>query len=60
MSRLEDLRARIEAREARIGVIGLVADVLSGTRKMLEDLLYRVRRMELDRRGARADEPAER
>jgi hypothetical protein len=24
----------------------LVADVISGTRKLLEDLLYRVRRME--------------
>ncbi|MEO8480713.1 MAG: glycosyltransferase family 2 protein [Acidobacteriota bacterium] len=29
-------------------LIGLVADVLSGTRKLLEDLLYRVRRMEID------------
>lgn len=30
-------------------LIGLLADVISGTRKLLEDLLYRVRRMELDR-----------
>ena len=32
----------------QILVIGLVADVISGTRKLLEDLLYRVRRMELE------------
>jgi glycosyltransferase involved in cell wall biosynthesis len=30
-------------------LIGLVADAISGTRKLLEDLLYRVRRQELDR-----------
>jgi glycosyltransferase involved in cell wall biosynthesis len=30
-------------------LIGLVADVISGARKLLEDLLYRVRRMEVDR-----------
>ena len=35
-------------------LIGLVADAISGTRKLLEDLLYRVRRQEL-RHG---DEPA--
>jgi len=29
-------------------LIGLVADVISGNRKLLEDLLYRVRRMELE------------
>ena len=34
----------------QIMLIGLLADVISGTRKLLEDLLYRVRRMELDRR----------
>lgn len=34
-------------------MIGLVADVLSATRKMLEDLLYRVRRMELESRDDR-------
>jgi len=28
-------------------MIGLLADVMSGTRKLLEDLLYRVRKMEL-------------
>jgi len=32
----------------QILVIGLLADVISGTRKLLEDLLYRVRRMELE------------
>ena len=31
----------------QVVLIGLVADVISGTRKLLEDLLYRVRRMEL-------------
>jgi hypothetical protein len=30
-------------------LIGLLADVISGTRKLLEDLLYRVRRMEIER-----------
>lgn len=34
-------------------LIGLVADVISGTRKILEDLLYRVRRMEADRASGR-------
>jgi glycosyltransferase involved in cell wall biosynthesis len=38
----------------QIGLIGLLADVISGNRKLLEDLLYRVRRMEL-RQGAPAD-----
>jgi len=28
-------------------LIGLMADVISGTRKLLEDLLYRVKSMEL-------------
>jgi hypothetical protein len=28
-------------------LIGLVADVISGNRKLIEDLLYRVRGMEL-------------
>jgi glycosyltransferase involved in cell wall biosynthesis len=31
----------------QVVLIGLVADVISGTRKLLEDVLYRVRRMEL-------------
>ena len=31
-------------------MIGLLADVISGTRKLLEDILYRVRSMELDDR----------
>ena len=30
----------------QVVMIGLVADLISGTRKLLEDLLYRVRRME--------------
>jgi glycosyltransferase involved in cell wall biosynthesis len=36
----------------QVALIGLVADVISGNRKLLEDLLYRVRRLELppDRR----------
>jgi glycosyltransferase involved in cell wall biosynthesis len=38
----------------QIALIGLVADVISGNRKLIEDLLYRVRRMEL-RQGAPAD-----
>jgi glycosyltransferase involved in cell wall biosynthesis len=38
----------------QIALIGLVADVISGNRKLLEDLLYRVRRMEL-RQSAPAD-----
>jgi glycosyltransferase involved in cell wall biosynthesis len=40
----------------QVVLIGLVADVISGTRKLLEDLLYRVRTMELERRGP--DHPA--
>jgi len=31
-----------------IALIGLVADMISGMRKLIEDLLYRVRRMELE------------
>ena len=38
----------------QIALIGLLADVISGNRKLLEDLLYRVRRMEL-RQSAPAD-----
>ncbi len=38
----------------QIALIGLLADVISGNRKLLEDLLYRVRRMEL-RQAAPAD-----
>ena len=33
----------------QIVLIGLVSDAISGTRKLLEDVLYRVRRMELDK-----------
>jgi glycosyltransferase involved in cell wall biosynthesis len=40
-------------------MIGLMADVISGNRKLLEDLLYRVRRMELDHRTPRADDERE-
>jgi len=39
----------------QVVLIGLLADVLSGTRKLLEDLLYRVRLMEL-RGSAPADD----
>ncbi|HEY7474677.1 MAG TPA: glycosyltransferase family 2 protein [Vicinamibacterales bacterium] len=43
----------------QVVLIGLVADVISGTRKLLEDLLYRVRKMELAGRDAsdRGDRP---
>jgi glycosyltransferase involved in cell wall biosynthesis len=37
----------------QVVLIGLLADVISGTRKLLEDLLYRVRRMELGERSRR-------
>jgi glycosyltransferase involved in cell wall biosynthesis len=36
-------------------VIGLLADVISGNRKLLEDLLYRVRSLEAPPRGDAAD-----
>jgi glycosyltransferase involved in cell wall biosynthesis len=39
----------------QVALIGLLADVISGNRKLLEDLLYRVRRMELDRTAGRED-----
>jgi len=42
----------------QVVLIGLVADVLSGTRKLLEDLLYRVRAMELRDRNVPAEEDA--
>ncbi len=32
----------------QVGLIGLLADVISGNRKLLEDVLYRVRRLELE------------
>ncbi len=35
----------------QIALIGLVADVISGNRKLIEDLLFRVRRMEIARTG---------
>jgi glycosyltransferase involved in cell wall biosynthesis len=43
----------------QVVLIGLLADVISGTRKLLEDLLYRVRSMELGERE-RASEDGER
>ena len=42
----------------QIVMIGLLADVISGTRKLLEDLLYRVRKMEL--RSLRDEDAADR
>ncbi len=39
----------------QVVLIGLLADVISGTRKLLEDLLYRVRAMELRDRGVPSD-----
>jgi glycosyltransferase involved in cell wall biosynthesis len=42
----------------QVVLIGLVADVLSGTRKLLEDLLYRVRVMELREVREADDVPA--
>jgi len=39
-------------------LIGLLADVISGVRKLLEDLVYRVRSLELPRRSDPADAPA--
>jgi glycosyltransferase involved in cell wall biosynthesis len=44
----------------QIVLIGLVADVISGTRKLLEDLLYRVRSMELGDRARPGREDQER
>jgi glycosyltransferase involved in cell wall biosynthesis len=39
----------------QVVLIGLLADVISGTRKLLEDLLYRVRSMELRERRRSPD-----
>jgi glycosyltransferase involved in cell wall biosynthesis len=44
----------------QVVLIGLVADLNSGTRKLLEDLLYRVRKMELRDRGVHVDPPEDR
>jgi glycosyltransferase involved in cell wall biosynthesis len=41
----------------QILVIGLLADVISGNRKLLEDLLYRVRVLELSDQPTDADRP---
>jgi hypothetical protein len=40
----------------QVVLIGLVADLISGSRKVLEDVLYRVRLLELDRRVEADDE----
>src|SRR5690606_1345127 len=44
----------------QVVLIGLLADVISGNRKLLEDLVYRVRRMELEgpRRDSRSGDGA--
>ena len=39
-------------------VIGLLADVIAGNRKLLEDLLYRVRSLELPPREPERERPA--
>jgi len=44
----------------QIALIGLVADVISGNRKLLEDILYRVRRMELEAGAAGTGDDARR
>ena len=44
----------------QVVLIGLMADVISGNRKLLEDLLYRVRRMELHESERPGDPPADR
>jgi hypothetical protein len=41
----------------QIVVIGLLADVISGNRKLLEDLLYRIRSRELEEREPQAPPP---
>jgi len=41
----------------QIALIGLLADVISGNRKLIEDLLYRVRRMELRQAGSSPADP---
>ncbi|MFB3853317.1 MAG: glycosyltransferase family 2 protein [Vicinamibacterales bacterium] len=46
----------------QVALIGLVADVISGNRKLIEDLLYRVRRIESSLQGAadpKSDRPIE-
>jgi glycosyltransferase involved in cell wall biosynthesis len=43
----------------QVVLIGLLADVLSGSRKLIEDLLYRVRLMELRTADRRPDERPE-
>ena len=43
----------------QILVIGLLADMISGNRKLLEDLLYRVRLLELTGTSESAEAPPE-
>ena len=38
-------------------LIGLVADLIGGSRKLLEDVLYRVRQLEIERPFATQEEP---
>ena len=42
----------------QIVLIGFVADLIAGSRKLIEDVLYRVRRMELGDDRERGDRPA--
>jgi hypothetical protein len=41
----------------QVVLIGLVADLISGSRRLLEDVLYRVRQLELTSRAADRPEP---
>jgi glycosyltransferase involved in cell wall biosynthesis len=43
----------------QVALIGLVADVISGNRKLIEDLLYRVRGIELTLRPPSGGDPAD-
>ena len=43
----------------QILLIGLLADVISANRKLLEDLVYRVRSLELPKPGVKADADTE-
>ena len=42
----------------QLALSGVVADLIAGNRKMLADVLYRVRKMEADGVAAKRDEPA--
>jgi glycosyltransferase involved in cell wall biosynthesis len=43
----------------QVGLIGLIADLVRLNRKMLEETLYRVRRIEMERRDSHIDLPTE-